>query len=216
MFLEMDALDGHQRYKLMSAAIVPRPIAWVSSLSTTGIGNVAPYSFFNMMGSSPPLLVLGTMRQADGRLKDTAQNILDTGEFVVNLVGEASLEAMNLTCADAPPDIDEAELAGLALDDSCIVHPKRIVGAPVSFECRLRQHIDAPPETLILIGEVVAMHIDDHFVDPATLRLDPVAMGLVGRVHGPGAYTRIAIHRQLDRPLYADLAKGTSVRDSID
>ncbi len=216
MFLRMNDLAGHQRYKLMSSAIVPRPIAWVSSLSAAGIGNVAPYSFFNMMGSTPPLLVLGTMRQADGSLKDTAQNILDTREFVINLVSEASLEAMNLTCADAPPDVDEARLADLALADSHIVTPQRIANAPVSFECQLRQHVDAPPETVILIGEVVAMHIDDHFIDPATMRLDPLAMGLVGRVHGPGAYTRIAIDRQIDRPVYADLVTNTGVPDSID
>jgi flavin reductase (DIM6/NTAB) family NADH-FMN oxidoreductase RutF len=216
MFVDMNALEGHQRYKLMSAAIVPRPIAWVSSVSALGIGNVSPYSFFNMMGSSPPLIVLGTMRQGDGRLKDTAQNILDTREFVVNLVSETSLEAMNLTCADAPPEVDEAQLANLKIANSERIHPLRIQNAPVSFECRLWQHVDAPPETMILIGEVVAMHIDDRFVDPGNLRLDPVAMGLVGRVHGPGAYTRIAVDRQIDRPIYADLAKGNSARDSIE
>jgi flavin reductase (DIM6/NTAB) family NADH-FMN oxidoreductase RutF len=205
MRIEMNEIEGHQRYKLMSAAIVPRPIAWVSSLSSSGIGNVAPYSFFNMMGSSPPLIVLGTMRQPDGRLKDTAQNILDTSEFVVNLVSEESIQAMNLTCADAPPEVDEAHLANLKVTNSEHVRPPRIETAPVSFECRLWQNIDAPPETMILIGEVVAMHIDDRFIDPATLRLDPVKMGLIGRIHGPGAYTRIAIDRQIDRPVYANL-----------
>lgn len=216
MFVDMNALEGQQRYKLMSAAIVPRPIAWVSSFSASGIGNVSPYSFFNMMGSSPPLIVLGTMRQADGRLKDTAQNILDTKEFVVNLVDEASLEAMNLTCSDAPPEVDEAQLAKLNMVMSKRIHSLRIETAPVSFECRLWQHIDAPPETMILIGEIAAMHINDCFVDPGNLRLDPVAMGLVGRVHGPGAYTRIAVDRQIDRPIYTGLDKGISFRNSID
>jgi flavin reductase (DIM6/NTAB) family NADH-FMN oxidoreductase RutF len=210
MFFDMQDLDGHQRYKLMSAAIVPRPIAWVSSQSQAAIGNVAPYSFFNMMGSSPPLIVLGTMRQPDGRLKDTAINIIETQEFVVNLVSEASLEVMNLTCADAPPEIDEAMLANIKKAASTHIKPPRIESAPVSFECRLWQHIDAPPETMILIGEVIAMHVDDRYIDSTNMRIDPVAMGLLGRIHGPGAYTRIGIDRQIDRPIYADLAIGKS------
>ncbi len=216
MFFEMDALEGHQRYKLMSAAIVPRPIAWVSSMSASGIGNVAPYSFFNMMGSSPPLIVLGTMRQPDGRLKDTAENIIETREFVVNLVSEASLDAMNLTCTDAPPDIDEAALANIPMVNSTHIGPQRIENAPVSFECRLWQHIDAPPETAILIGEVAAMHVDDRYINANNLRLDPVAMGLIGRVHGPGAYTRVGIDRHVNRPVYADLMAGAAIPDSID
>ncbi len=205
MFFEMAALTGRERYKLMSAAIVPRPIAWVSTLSVDGVGNLAPYSFFNMMGASPPLLVLGTMRQDDGRLKDTAQNILDTGEFVVNLVGEAQVEAMNITCTNAPPDVDEAELAQVATTASKTIAPPRIAEAPVAFECRLTQQIDAAPSTVILIGEVVALYADDRYSDADRLRLDPVAMGLLGRIHGPGAYTRIARDRQLERPEYLSL-----------
>lgn len=207
MFFEMNTLSAHQRYKLMSAAIVPRPIAWVSTISQAGVRNVAPYSFFNMMGASPPLLVLGTMRQDDNSLKDTARNIIDTREFVVNLVGEIQLEAMNITCTDAPPEVDEAALAKLDMVASKTVMPARIAGAPVAFECQLHQYVDAPPATLIMIGEVSAIYADDRYADEARLRLDPVAMGLVGRIHGPGAYTKIRQDRQLDRPDYSDLIK---------
>lgn len=204
MRFDMAALSGAERYKLMAGCIVPRPIAWVSSLSADGVGNVAPYSFFNMMGASPPLLVLGTMRFADGRLKDTAANILATREFVVHLVGEPLLTAMNTTCIDAPPEVDEAALAGLAMRASQMVAPPTIADAPVAYECRLFDVLDAPPETVILIGEVVAMEIADAFIDAQRLRPDPYAMGLVGRVTGPGSYTRIKADLSAERPVWAD------------
>jgi flavin reductase (DIM6/NTAB) family NADH-FMN oxidoreductase RutF len=202
MRFDMAALSGAQRYKLMAGCIVPRPIAWVSTLSADGVGNVAPYSFFNMMGASPPLIVLGTMRQDDGRLKDTAANILATREFVVHLVGEPMLAAMNMTCIDAPPDVDEAALAGLAMEPSAKVAPRTITAAPVAFECRLHSHTDAPPETVILIGEVIAMRIDDAFIEADRLRVDPYAMGLLGRVTGPGSYTRINADLTAERPVW--------------
>ncbi|WP_421854513.1 flavin reductase family protein [Novosphingobium sp.] len=202
MHLRMDALSAAERYKLLAGTVVPRPIAWVSTLSAAGVGNVAPYSFFNMIASAPPLVVLGAMRGANGGLKDTATNILETKEFVVNLVSEPMLEAMNLTCVDAPPEIDEAALAGLEMLPSELIAPPRIAGAPVSLECRLYQAIDAPPGSTIILGEVVAMTIDERFVDAATLRPDPVAMQLMGRVHGVGGYTRIRTDRTLARPVY--------------
>jgi flavin reductase (DIM6/NTAB) family NADH-FMN oxidoreductase RutF len=204
MRFDMAALSGAERYKLMAGCIVPRPIAWVSSLSADGVGNVAPYSFFNMMGASPPLLVLGTMRQADGRLKDTAANILATREFVVHLVSESQLAPMNATCTDAPPEVDEAALAGLAMVPSQVVAPRTIAGAPAAFECRLHDFLDAPPETVILIGEVLAMGIDDAFIDAERLRPDPYAMGLIGRVTGPGSYTRIAPDLTAERPVWGN------------
>ncbi len=202
MHLTMDALSRAECYKLLAGTVVPRPIAWISTRSAAGVGNVAPYSFFNMISAAPPLVVLGAMRSASGGLKDTATNILETREFVVNLVSEPMLEAMNLTCIDAPPEVDEATLAGLAMLPSELVTPPRIAGSPVSLECRLYQAIDAPPGSTIILGEVVAMTIDDRFVDAATLRPDPIAMQLMGRVHGVGGYTRIQTDRTLQRPVY--------------
>jgi flavin reductase (DIM6/NTAB) family NADH-FMN oxidoreductase RutF len=204
MRFTMDALSGAERYKLMAGCIVPRPIAWVSSLSADGVGNVAPYSFFNMMGASPPLVVLGTMRQEDGRLKDTAANILETREFVVHLVSEPMLAPMNTTCIDAPPEVDEAALAKLEMRASQMVTPPTIASAPAAFECRLFDFLDAQPETVLLIGEVVAMEIADAFIDAERLRPDPYAMQLIGRVTGPGSYTRINADLSAKRPVYAE------------
>lgn len=204
MRFDMAALSDAQRYKLMAGCIVPRPIAWVSTLSEEGVGNLAPYSFFNMMGASPPLVVLGTMRLPGGRLKDTAANILATREFVIHLVGEALLPAMNATCIDAPPEVDEAALAGLAMEPSQMVAPASIAGAPARFECRLYDFLDAPPETVILIGEVLAIEIADAFLDAERLRVDPYAMGLLGRVTGPGSYTRISADLTVERPVWVE------------
>lgn len=204
MRFDMAALTDAQRYKLMAGTIVPRPIAWVSTLSEEGVGNLAPYSFFNMMGSSPPLVVLGTMRLPGGRLKDTAANILATREFVIHLVGEAMLPAMNATCIDAPAEVDEAALAGLTMEPSQHVAPPSIAGAPARFECRLHDVLDAAPETVILIGEVVAMEIADAFIDPERLRTDPYGMGLIARVTGTGTYTRIAPDLTAERPVWSE------------
>ncbi len=201
-FLPLDELDGATRYKLLAAAIVPRPIGWVSTRSPAGVDNLAPYSFFNMMGGSPPLLVLGTLRQDNGRLKDSAANLLETKECVIHLVAEPMLEAMNATCVDAPPDVSEAEWAGIAMTDSRLVAPQRIGDAPVAIECRLHSHIDAPPSTVILVVEAVGLHLAEDFFDKERMRVDPLAMQLVGRVHGPGAYTRIAVDRVLERPVW--------------
>ena len=201
-FLPLDELDGATRYKLLAAAIVPRPIGWVSTRSAQGVDNLAPYSFFNMMGGSPPLLVLGTLRQDDGRLKDSAANLLETKECVIHLVSESMLEAMNATCIDAPPDVSEAQWARIAMTNSRMVAPQRIAQAPVAIECRLFQHIDAPPSTLILVVEAVGLHMAEAFFDAERMRVDPLAMQLVGRVHGPGAYTRIAVDRVLERPVW--------------
>ena len=112
MLFDMEALEAQNRYKILAATVTPRPIAWVTTLSESGVVNAAPYSFFNAMGHEPPTVAIGLLA-GSGRFKDTAANILETGEFVVNLVAETNAEAMNVTCIDAPPDVDELALAGL-------------------------------------------------------------------------------------------------------
>ncbi|PEQ13067.1 hypothetical protein B2G71_09605 [Novosphingobium sp. PC22D] len=202
MEFDFSAMAGPQRYKLMSASVTPRPIAWVTTKSASGVLNAAPYSFFNMMSAEPPLLVIGMMRRPDGTHKDTAANILETGEFVVNLVSEADSAAMNFTCIDAPPEFDEIAETGLMTAPSSVVAPPRIASAPVAMECRLYQSIEAG-QTTIALGEVLRFHIDDAFVDADRLHVDTLAMGLVARMHGAGWYTRATDLFQMERPNYA-------------
>lgn len=206
MRFDMAELAGAERYKLLASSVTPRPIAWVTSLDAEGRLNTAPYSFFNVMGHTPPTVVLGFLVRENGEPKDTPANILARGEFVVNLVSEADSAAMNATCIDAPPGWDEASHAGLDLVPSDHVAPPRIASAPVSMECRLLQAVHPGPQQIIVIGEVVAMHVADHLVlDADRCHLDTPAMGLVGRVHGAGWYARTTDLFQLERPRFADV-----------
>ena len=206
MEFDFAALTGAERYKLMSAAITPRPIAWLTTVSPEGARNAAPYSFFNMMGAEPPLVAIGLMRRADGSYKDSARNILETREFVVNLVSEADAEAMNFTCIDAPPDFDELDAAQITTSTSTLIAPPRIASAPVAMECRLHQSIDIGKSTVVL-GEVVQFHVRDDLVDPKRLHIDTIAMGLIARMHGAGWYTRCTDMLQLTRPVFDDWSK---------
>lgn len=207
MQFDFSRLAAADRYKLMSASITPRPIAWVTSLSKAGIRNAAPYSFFNMMSAEPPLVALGLMRRPDGAYKDTCANILETGEFVVNLVAEADLDAMNFTCIDAPPGIDELRAGAIETVASIDVAPPRIASAPVSMECRLKHRIDVSDASTVVLGEVTVFHIDDRFVDGERLHVDAAAMGLMARMHGAGWYARRPNMVRRDRPAWADFCE---------
>ncbi len=190
-------------YKILGGSVTPRPIAWVTSQSAAGIRNAAPYSFFNVMGHAPPTIALGLLGLPDGGYKDTAANILETGEFVINLVTEADAEAMNLTCIDAPPEVDELTLAGIATAPSQTIAPPRITSSPVSFECRMLHAIKTGPAQTIVIGEVLFAHIADaHILDRDRLHIDAPSMHLIGRMHGAGWYTRSTDLFQLERPSY--------------
>jgi len=214
MEFDFAELPQASRYKLMASAITPRPIAWVTSQSAQGVLNAAPYSFFNMMGDAPPTIALGLLQRDTGGSKDTATNILETGEFVVNLVCEAQAEAMNITCADAPPEINELELAGLETLLSRSVKPPRIAGTPASFECVTLHALETGPGQTVVIGQVLVAHIDDAFlVDLERLHIDTPAMRLIARMHGRGWYTRSTDLFQIERPTYADLfAKASEQR----
>jgi flavin reductase (DIM6/NTAB) family NADH-FMN oxidoreductase RutF len=203
MLFDMETLDAQNRYKILAATVTPRPIAWVTTVSESGVVNAAPFSFFNAMGHEPPTVAIGVLAGA-GRFKDTPANILDTGEFVVNLVGERNAEAMNVTCIDAPSDIDELALAGLTPAASRKVRPPRIAESPVSFECRVLASLVTGPRQTVVIGRVVCAHIDDAFVqDRERCYIDTPALQLIGRMHGSGWYARTSDLFHLDRPTWA-------------
>jgi flavin reductase (DIM6/NTAB) family NADH-FMN oxidoreductase RutF len=207
MLFDMETLPQQDRYKILAASVVPRPIAWVTTKSRDGVVNAAPFSFFNAMGADPPTLALGLIPR-EGRLKDTAANIQQTTEFVVNLVSEANAEAMNITCIDAPPEIDELQLARLTPVPSEAVAPPRIGEAPVSFECRLIAALVTGPLQTIVIGRVVRAHIDDALVlDAKRCHLDTPAMQLIGRMHGSGVYVRTTDRFEMQRPTWAEWQK---------
>ncbi|MDH7640002.1 flavin reductase family protein [Sphingomonas oryzagri] len=205
MDFDMRALPKASRYKILGSCVTPRPIAWVTSRSADGLVNAAPYSFFNVLGDEPPTIALGMLRHGEGRLKDTPRNIVETGEFVVNLVSEDHGQAMNLTCIDAPADVSEVELAGLQLPASIQVAPPRIATAPASFECRVLHAIETGPDQMAVIGEVVHAHVRDEFIeDPERLYIDTLAMKLLARMHGAGWYSRQTDLIQMTRPTWAE------------
>src|SRR3954452_15574244 len=163
MLFDMETLEAANRYKILTATVTPRPIAWVTTHSEDGVINAAPYSFFNAFGNDPPIVALGLL-PGKGRFKDTATNIIASGEFVVNLVSEANASAMNVTCIDAPPEVDELTLAGLTPAASDKVRAPRIAESPVSFECKVLTSLVTGPRQTMVIGRIVCAHIDDRFV----------------------------------------------------
>ena len=204
MIFDMETLEAQNRYKILASTVTPRPIAWVTTLSEDGVVNAAPYSFFNALGHEPPTLALGLLA-GKGRFKDTATNILASGEFVVNLDSEKNAEAMNITCIDAPPEIDELVLAGLTPAPSHAVRPPRIAESPVSFECRVLTSLVTGPRQTIVIGRIVRAHIDDAFVqDKERCYIDTPALRLVGRMHGSGWYARCTDLFEMTRPSWVE------------
>lgn len=201
MDFDFETLAPDDRYKILSATVVPRPIAWVTTQSLGGVRNAAPFSFFNVLSKDPPLLAVGIQKDSDGSMKDTARNILDTREFVVNLVPYGAREAMSTTSAGVAPGVDEFQLAGLDAVASLKVAPPRIGASPVAFECRLHTPLEASPNQLIAIGEVVHAHVDDAFVfDAARHRIATDKLDLIGRMQGRDWYVGTRHPFQVPRP----------------
>ena len=204
---DLAKVDKQIAYKLLAATVIPRPIAWVVSQDKAGQINAAPFSFFNVMGAAPPTVALGIVRDATRGMKDSARNILETGEFVVNLVPERLVTAMNLTAIDAPDGVDELALAGLDTLPSTHIAPPRIAQSPVAFECRTHTTIETGPEQIVVIGQVIAVHIDDRFIlDVERAHIDTPALDLVARSYG-AEYLRSHDSFSLVRPTWADHQK---------
>jgi flavin reductase (DIM6/NTAB) family NADH-FMN oxidoreductase RutF len=203
MRFDLDKISPAIAYKLLVATVVPRPIAWVVSQGHNGVVNAAPFSFFNVMGSEPAVIAIGVSADSLRGTKDTARNILETKEFVVNLVPERLAEAMNVTAIDAPQGISELELAGLTTTASTHVAPPRISASPVAFECVTHSHVETGPHQYIIIAHVRAIHIEDAFVkDAARGHLDVTGLDIIGRTFGTG-YVRLKDIFNLVRPSWA-------------
>lgn len=197
---DTESLTRSQVSKLLHSTVVPRPIALVTTLDTQGRVNAAPFSFFNVMCTAPALIALGIdgSETTTDHLKDTTRNIRDRGEMVVSLVDESLVAAANVCAIEVPPGIDETAMAKLALLPSVQVAPPRIAASPVQFECRLKTLIPVTAGRSIIIGEIVHIHVRDELVD-ADFHIDVERLGLVGRMHGNGWYTRTGDRFQVKR-----------------
>lgn len=187
--------------RLMTALVVPRPIAWIVSCDQDGVVNAAPFSFFNLVCAVPPILAIGVQPRPSGGLKDTRANIAAHSEFVVHLVGYDVAQAMNETSAEHPPHVDELATHGIATVPSTIVRPPRIAASPVSFECRLRQQVDFGDDRGLILADVLMTHVaQDAVLDAATGRIDSTRLDLVARMHGAGWYLRSTDLFEMRRP----------------
>jgi len=208
MLFDFAEIDPQNCYKLMVSTITPRPIAWVVSQDKAGTVNAAPFSFFNAFAGDPPVIGVGVGSHAPGRPKDTRANIRETGQFVVNLVGERQAEAMNVTAINFDHGVSELAEAGLTAVASTKVKPPRIAESPVALECELMQIVDLGTESGLVLGRIVAMHIaDEAMIDPAKFYVDTPKLGLLGRMHGAGWYARTTDLFNMPRIPLADWKK---------
>jgi len=188
-------------YKLMIGAIVPRPIAFVSTVDEGGIRNLAPFSYFTGCSTNPPVVCFcAAVRSGPRPHKDTLENIQVTGEFVVNVVSEEIAEQMNRCSAEVLPEVDEFELSGLTALDSDVVRPPRVAESKVQMECRLRQIVvvsEKPGGGSLVLGDVLRFHIEESLLDG--YKIDPEKLKAIGRMGGP-TYTRTRDRFKMQRP----------------
>ena len=182
MEIPANSLNWDQTYKLMTGAIVPRPIAWVTTLSPEGVVNAAPFSAFTLLSQDPPTILFQAVEGE--REKDTARNIRLSGEFVVNIPNLPLLEKMHLCAASLPPEQSEVERFGIATAPSLCVKPPRIADAPICFECKLIMYFPIGREPhIVFIGEVKHFYVRDDLYDEG--RIDQALLQPICRIGGP-------------------------------
>ncbi|HQV63045.1 MAG TPA: flavin reductase family protein, partial [Anaerolineales bacterium] len=202
MEINPTTLPHQSIYKILTGSVLPRPIGWISSIDLGGRPNLAPFSFFNAVCSNPPtVLFCSSIRGSDGKTKDTLNNVRATGEFVVNIVTEELLQAMNASSIEAPSDFDEFDYAGLTLAPSVVVKPPRVAESPIHFECKLREIIEIgnePGGGSIVIGTIVHIHADDGVMIGED-KINLTALKPIGRLMGSG-YCRVTDLIEIERP----------------
>ena len=201
MTFDLDALAQRDRYKLLSALVVPRPIAWVTTRNEDGGVNAAPYSFFNLMGTAPPVVAFGP--DDAGPVKDTPANVRRTGRFVVNVVDEAAAEVMHRTSARYPVGESETARLGIATAGLPWGDVPRIAEAPAALACREHSTV-LIGATRVVLGVVEGLYVRDDLVDADRHRIDQDALRPLGRLGG-GLYARTRDHVDLGpRPTVED------------
>ena len=199
MELDLEGKHASRGYSMLVSLVTPRPIAWVTTLNENGAINAAPFSFFNALGGDPPIIGFAPGDRDDGTPKDTARNIRRTHEFVVNLVDEATADAMNKTSASLPYGESELERAGLTAVASSVVAPPRIGESPASLECAEWGTLQIGGNRVV-IGLVRRVHVRDELIDPEKLRIRSELLHVVGRMASPNWYCRTRDRFEMTRP----------------
>jgi flavin reductase (DIM6/NTAB) family NADH-FMN oxidoreductase RutF len=191
MKFDLENATARETYHLLIGLVAPRPIALVTSMNEDGGLNAAPFSAYNYLCTDPPIIGIGVTDRPTGGFvpKDTARNIRRTGEFVVNVVTEDLAQQMNICATDFPAEVDELEMAGLATAPSQIVKVPRIEQAHAALECREYTTMEIGRSRIIL-GRVVAIYIEDKFVDPAGPYVRADELHAIGRMNGLGSYVK--------------------------
>lgn len=177
-------LTPRERYKLLIGTVIPRPIALITTLSADGIPNAGSFSFFNILTHDPAIMAVGIEYRPDGTPKDTAANILATGEFTIHIADHALVDQMEICSIKFAPEVDELAVAGLETAPGETVRSPRILAAPAAFECRLVQTVPVTPARVIVLGEVQRMFLRELLVNRETLHVDQMAIDAVGRLGG--------------------------------
>jgi flavin reductase (DIM6/NTAB) family NADH-FMN oxidoreductase RutF len=192
MQIDLSHLEAREAHDLLTGAIIPRPIAWVSSISQEGQLNLAPFSFFNGVTWHPPTLCISVVNRDDGSRKDTVRNIEETGFFAVNMVREDMGDRMVATSVTVPRDVDEAQSAGVVLVPSEKILAPRVKNAQIAFECEKDRIVTigaGPHAANLILGRILTMHVDDRLLASET-RIDGTRSRLLGRLGGT-KYCRI-------------------------
>ena len=177
-------LTERERYKLLIGTVVPRPIAFVTTISRDERANAGPFSFFNVLTHDPAIVAIGIENHVDLRLKDTARNIRETGEFTVHIVDDGLVERMEICAIKFGPEIDELREAGLATVPGKMDKSPRIVDAPAALECRRYMTLEVGPAREIVLGQVVGLFVREDLVDRNNLHIDQVGLDAIGRLGG--------------------------------
>ena len=179
-------LSPRERYKLLIGTVIPRPIAFITTLSRDGRRNAGPFSFFNVLTHDPAIVAIGIENYEDMRLKDTARNIRETEEFTVHIVDDALAAQMEICAIKFGPDVDELTEAGLETVPGKAVRSPRIVSAPAALECRRHMTIEVGKAREIVLGQVLGIHIRADIVDATRLHVDQIKLDAIGRLGGHG------------------------------
>ncbi|MEH7304921.1 flavin reductase family protein [Neobacillus drentensis] len=194
------SMSERENYKFLIGSIIPRPIAFVTTLSKDGVINGAPFSYFNIVSSNPPMISLSIQRSA-GRQKDTARNIIESKEFVVHIVDDQNVDKINKTAANFPPDQSEIELANLTPVESVKISVPGVKEAKIRMECSLERSIELggldTPGCDFIIGKVVQFHIENDIYEKG--RIDPMGLAAVSRLAG-NSYAKIGEIFEIERP----------------